>query len=482
LTALSDEARAEAMRRFEIIKSHLHADVPVAEVARSYDIPLRTLQRWIERYRTSGLFGLARRTRNDSGRRRLRSELIEAIERLALGKPRLSAKTIHRKTTKVAEEHGWHVPSYASVHSVIRTLDPALVTLAHEGMAAYRDKFEIIHRHRANKPNAIWQADHTRLDVIVLDANGKPVRPWLTIIIDDYSRAIAGFFLFTGAPSALHTSLALRQAIWRKTDPTWAVCGIPDVLYVDHGCDFTSRHLEQVAADLRIGLTFSTIARPQGRGKVERFFRTLNSELLAELPGYIQKGKPISPPKLTLSDLNAIFGKFIVGNYNVRQHSQTGQSPKEAWVGQGWLPRLPDNLEALDLLLVAVARSRLVRRDGIYFQGLRYMDQALAGFVGESVMIRYDPRDITELRVFHRGRFLCRAISTDHATKSISLKDIQTARSARRSSLRDNITGKRGTTAEFLLPEGLSNNENHRASSADRKRSSLAIYMEDRKT
>jgi hypothetical protein len=62
------------------------------------------------------------------------------------------------------------------------------------------------------------------------------------------------------------------------------------------------------------------------------------------------------------------------------------------------------------------------------------------------------------------------------------LKDIQKARSARRSSLRDNITGKRGTTAEFLLPEGLSNNENHRASSADRKRSSLAIYMEDRKT
>jgi putative transposase len=88
----------------------------------------------------------------------------------------LSAKAIHRNLTKVAAERGWRVPSYAAVHSVIRTLDPALVTLAHEGMSAYRDKFEIIHRHRANKPNAIWQADHTRLDVMVLDANEKPVR------------------------------------------------------------------------------------------------------------------------------------------------------------------------------------------------------------------------------------------------------------------------------------------------------------------
>jgi len=70
------------------------------------------------------------------------------------------------------------------------------------------------------------------------------VRPWLTVVVDDHSRAVAGFTTFVGAPSALQTSLALRQAIWRKTDPAWQVCGIPDVLYVDHGSDFTSTHLE----------------------------------------------------------------------------------------------------------------------------------------------------------------------------------------------------------------------------------------------
>ncbi len=77
-------------------------------------------------------------------------------------------------------------------------------------------------------------------------------------------------------PSALQTALALRQAIWRKAEPPgsagWTVCGIPRDFYTDHGSDFTSRHLEQVAADLHIHLIFSIPGAPRGRGKIERFF------------------------------------------------------------------------------------------------------------------------------------------------------------------------------------------------------------------
>ena len=65
----------------------------------------------------------------------------------------------------------------------------------------------------------------------------------------------------------MQTALALRQAIWRKPQPGWHVCGIPQVLYTDHGSDFTSQHLEQVAADLKIRLIFSTVARPRGGGR-----------------------------------------------------------------------------------------------------------------------------------------------------------------------------------------------------------------------
>ena len=91
-----------------------------------------------------------------------------------------------------------------------------LVTLAHEGTKAYSEAFELVHRREADGPNAIWQADHTPLDILLIRPDAKINKPWLTVVLDDYSRAVAGYFLSFEAPSALHTSLALRQAIWRK--------------------------------------------------------------------------------------------------------------------------------------------------------------------------------------------------------------------------------------------------------------------------
>jgi putative transposase len=62
------------------------------------------------------------------------------------------------------------------------------VTLAQDGPAALRDRYDLIYRHRAAGSHALWQADQTLLDSMVLDANGEAVRPWLTIIKDDYAR------------------------------------------------------------------------------------------------------------------------------------------------------------------------------------------------------------------------------------------------------------------------------------------------------
>ena len=84
-------------------------------------------------------------------------------------------------------------------------------------------------------------------------------------MIDHYSRAVAGYYIGFDPPSSLRTALALRQGIWRKAHPHWHICGIPEVLYTDNGSDFTSRHLEQVAVDLKIRLVFSTPGKPQGR-------------------------------------------------------------------------------------------------------------------------------------------------------------------------------------------------------------------------
>jgi putative transposase len=67
----------------------------------------------------------------------------------------------------------------------------------------------------------MWQADHTPLDIWLLDEAGKPAKPWLTVIEDDSSRAIASYRLTFQEHTALTTALALRAAIWRKEDPRW---------------------------------------------------------------------------------------------------------------------------------------------------------------------------------------------------------------------------------------------------------------------
>lgn len=111
---------------------------------------------------------------------------------------------------------------------------------------------------------------------------------------------------------------------------------------------------------------------------------------------------------------------------------------------------MPESLEDLDLLLVTLTKARSVRRDGIHFQGLRYMDSTLAAYVGESVTIRYDPRDIGEVRVFHRNRFLCRVVCSEHSAQAITLKDVQTARTEHRRSLRGEINERIARVIDFL--------------------------------
>lgn len=451
LAELPEEARDAAIRRFHLLQPFLEDGVPLARIAWEGGLKLRTLQSWVTQYRRHGLSGLLRQGRADrGGRRRISADLQHLVEGLALHRPAPTASFVHRQVAKVAEQQGWPVPSYGTVYAVIRGLDPALTTLAHEGSNAYREEFDLLYRREATRPNEIWQADHTPLDIWLLDERDKPARPWLTTIIDDYSRAIAGYFLSFKVPCTLHTSLALHQAIWRKADPRWHVCGIPDTFYTDHGSDFTSRHLEQVSADLKMELVFSLPGMPRGRGRIERFFETLNQLFLCRLPGYAPEGSPPVTPSLTLAAFDAQFREFLLEEYHQRVHGGTGLPPQARWEAGGLLPRLPDSLEQLDLLLLTVAKARRVHQDGIHFQGFRYLDLTLAAFVGEDVTIRYDPRDLAEIHVYHRDGFLCRAVCQELAGQTLTLKEIIRARNERRRDLRGTLKDRAAVVEQYL--------------------------------
>jgi len=441
LTELSEEERQQALTRYQLLQPFLDGQTSLTEIAKTQKPTLRTLQRWVRSYRRRGLVGLVRRRRFDAGKRRMPDELKLLIESLALQKSRPSAAAIHRQIVPIAEENGWSIPSYDSVYDTVRAIDKALITLAHDGSHAYRQQFDLLYRREAKAANEIWQADHTCLDIWLKNGNGKTARPWLTVIEDDYSRCVAGYYLSFGHPNIINTCLTLRQAIWRKMDARWTICGIPQIFYTDHGSDFTSRHLEQVAVDLKMQLIFSTVGMPRGRGRVERFFKTLNQLFLHTLPGFIAKedGKPTSRPQLTLAEFQTLFREFLLDTYLQRPQQEMETTPKARWEGSGFLPHMPTSLEQLDLLLMTAVKTRRVRRDGIHFHNLRYVDTNLAAYIGEDVVIRYDPRDMGEIRVFHQGKFVCRALCQELEGQEVSLKEIIRARQKRKKSLQKTL-------------------------------------------
>ena len=460
LTALSEADRQRVLERFRLIRPHLEAGIALTRVAREAGVPYRTAQRWVALYQRFGLAGLARKTRADRGvRHSLSPQMHKVVEGLALQKPPLPIAALYRQVYSIALQQNEKPPSYDVIYDVVRLLPADLVMLAHEGPKAYADAFELVHRREAERPNTIWQADHTPLDILILREDGTAAKPWLTVIIDDYSRAIAGYFLYFDAPSAIQTALALHQAIWRKQDARWRVCGIPEVLYTDNGSDFTSRHQEQVAADLKMQLIFSTPGKPRGRGRIERFFSTVTSMLLSGLPGHTPEGGGIcGRPTLTLPELDAKLREFILGVYHLREHSETKMTPQARWELGDFLPRMPDSLEQLDLLLLTVTKVRKVHPDGIHFHGLRYVDTTLAAYIGEPVMLRYDPRDMAEIRLFHGGCFLCRAICPELAGETILLRDVLRARNHRRRELR-NVLHDRKKAVDTLMELKLGSNQ-----------------------
>jgi len=338
--------------------------------------------------------------------------LVALIEYLALRRPAPSAAAIHRRAAEVAAAQGWPVPSYSTVYAIVAAIDPA------QQVGKYHQEvFDLLHRRPASAPNDIWHADHIELDIWARVPGRPPVRPWLVVIEDDHSGAVAGYAVTPAAPAAAGTALALRRAVCFKPDPRWPICGIPDAFYADHSRDATWLRLEQVAAEIKMRLVFARPGehQPHGRGNIERILDAVNQVCLPGLPGHAPRGARAraTSARLTLPELDTAIGRFLVGDYNQCAPDARELPPAQLWSAGGFLPRMPE-LEQLDLLL-AVAKARQVRPDGVHFRRRRYLDPILAGYVGAQVVVRYDPHDLTRIRVFHNEKFLCQAVIPEQA-------------------------------------------------------------------
>jgi putative transposase len=187
---------------------------------------------------------------------------------------------------------------------------------------------------------------------------------------------------------------------------------------------------------------------PLSAASIHRQAVALAEHLGEDPPGYdaaYNLARALDP----LAEMTTELERFLVDGYHNEPHTTTGFKPQERWTAGGFLPRMPESLEQLDLLLT-VPKTRRVHPDGIRFSGLRYIGPLLAAYVGEDVLLRYDPRDITEVRGFHEGRFVCRAVCQELAGETVPLREVIRARGRRRRELRRTIQDRRKVVDPLL--------------------------------
>ncbi len=213
LADFTEEERKKAMERYRVLEPYLKNLKSVRTVSKSAKIPKRTLYNWINRYKNDGLAGLTDKTRKDKHRIKIDGDIINFVQNEYFSNRGISIASIYRKTKQWCNNKRIPEPSYYQVYNIIKRIPENLKTYSNMNSKKYAEKYDGIFLRECQRPNEIWQADHTMLDIEVLNEKNEIERPWLTIVLDDYSRAIAGFRIEFGSPDTERTALVLRQAI-----------------------------------------------------------------------------------------------------------------------------------------------------------------------------------------------------------------------------------------------------------------------------
>ena len=158
--------------------------------------------------------------------------------------------------------------------------------------------------------------------------------------------------------------------------------GLPLRLYVDNGANYRSQQLALVCAKLGIALIHARPYQPAGKGKIERFFRTLRAAWLSHLGDEDTK---------SLEALNRSLWAWVEGEYHHAPHrGLDARAPLDQWALAGHSVRYPDPTLDLDDLFLFEAKRRVMKDRTVSLQGRLYEVDAL--LVGQTVTLRYDPQ------------------------------------------------------------------------------------------
>lgn len=346
--------------------------------AREWQIPFSgrtglspaTILSWIRAYERAGrrLEALYPRSRSDRGSGRA---LDEETALALIGLRREMPNGTVRSLIRVAQERRLVDCEQHLAESTVWRLLKREGLMQREHAPVDRRRFE------AELPNDIWQSDVMHGPSVRME--GKNRKAYLIAFIDDMSRLIchAQFYLSEKLDCYLDS---LRQALLTR--------GLPRKLYVDNGPAFRSLHLKQICASLGIALVHSKPYQPQGRGKVERFFRTLRSDFLAGFRGE------------SLRDLNEALDAWVRNVYHIREHRSTQETPLRRFAAHSECLRAsPKDLQDH---FRKQARRRVAKDRTVALAGRLY--EAPVALIGKQITLLYHSQDLARLEALHEGK------------------------------------------------------------------------------
>ncbi|HLP89826.1 MAG TPA: Mu transposase C-terminal domain-containing protein [Nostocaceae cyanobacterium] len=428
-------------------------------IADTLSISTRQVERLLKQYNNSQLSESAGIQRADKGKHRVSEywqEFITKIYQQSLkDKHPISPASVVREVKRHAiVDLGLKSGDYPHRATVYRILDPLIEQ--HKRKTKVRNPgsgswMTVVTRDgqllRAEFSNQIIQCDHTKLDIRIVDSYGDLLsdRPWLTTVVDTYSSCVLGFRLWLKQPGSTEVALALRHAILPKNYPddyqlnkTWNIYGHPyQYFFTDGGKDFRSKHLKAIGKKLEFQCELRD--RPPEGGIVERIFKTINTQVLKDLPGYTGanvKERPENAEKeacLTIQDLDKILASFFCDIYNHEPYPKEPRDTRfERWF-KGMGGKLPEPLDEreLDICLMKEAQRVVQAHGSIQFENLIYRGESLKAYKGEYVTLRYDPDHILTLYVYscetedNSEDFLGYAHAVNMDTHDLSLEELK---------------------------------------------------------
>jgi putative transposase len=320
-------------------------------------------------------------------------------------------------------------PSYGTVRRAVLRIDAGVAAAivragGRESLIDKRVYLKVGVSHR----NQRWIMDSQEIPVrIAHGSRGLTRKFWQTTAIDDATRMVMGTVISADRPNSDDVAACIAIGIrGHAADDGTFIGGVPDEIVWDNAKEFLSDHVTSAAVRLAFTGTATNPHSPYEKGKIERWHRTIQTELFAKMPGSTQgphtfSGQEVWTPTATgvlTEPLLVAYSLLWIREYNqTRAHSSLdGQTPLDVWKADP-NPVRRAGAEALYDAMFIGDQSRVVGKSGVIFHNEAFLCTELNAHAGRRVQVRYLPHDDSFIEVFLDGEHLGTAYPSEKSTK-----------------------------------------------------------------